>query len=45
MKRGIGIIQLEYRRVFEKGVEKTCTIKFEINESGLSALGKEKQNR
>ena len=30
MKKGTEIIQLEYRRVFEKGVEKRCQIEIEI---------------
>jgi predicted secreted protein len=30
MKKGTETIQLEYRRVFEKGVEKSCDIKIEI---------------
>lgn len=33
ISKGIEIIHLEYRRVFEKGVEKQCTIEIEISES------------
>jgi predicted secreted protein len=31
LKKGEGIIQLEYKRTFEKGIEKTCSIKIVIN--------------
>lgn len=30
MKKGESVIQLEYKRVFEKGIEKSCTIKMVI---------------
>lgn len=31
MKKGECVIQLEYKRVFEKGIEKSCTIKIIID--------------
>ena len=30
LKKGEGMIQLEYKRTFEKGIEKTCDIKFVV---------------
>lgn len=31
LKKGEGIIQLEYKRTFEKGIENTCSIKIVID--------------
>lgn len=31
MKKGDGILSLEYKRTFEEGIEKSCIIEFEIN--------------
>jgi len=30
IEKGEGIIQLDYKRTFEKGIEKSCVIKIEI---------------